>query len=240
MPIKLAAQRHSRAEAGGSLYVDVLPEPEDVVMLRGRPLSPDEASSDGKPRLPDHKYYCSPDRRSTQSPHSPGYFRPGQSNTSGVTQTASGVRPDTPDITYHYTYATRRSGEWGSSMQSMQLRTNTTHKQKFAVILKRMRSPNSRSDSPNTGTTSEPPILPRIDTGPSIKKLLLPDERSPSDMRLPPIAPIDPTIYIPLLLEAVEERCGLSERVVQKCDAISIVSQDSSVSTTKLLQSTFS
>ncbi|KAI5994962.1 hypothetical protein EDC04DRAFT_2803392, partial [Pisolithus marmoratus] len=45
--------------------------------------------------------------------------------------------------------------------------------------------------SPILESAPKSPILPHIDTGPSIKKLLLPDERSLSDMRLPPIEPVD-------------------------------------------------
>ncbi|KAI6031009.1 hypothetical protein EDC04DRAFT_2710177, partial [Pisolithus marmoratus] len=45
--------------------------------------------------------------------------------------------------------------------------------------------------SPILPVAPKSPILPHIDTGPSIKKLLLPDERSLSDMRLPPIEPVD-------------------------------------------------
>lgn len=60
---------------------------------------------------------------------------------------------------------------------------------------------------------------------PSIKKLLLPDEQSLSDMRIPPIEPVDPAIHVPLLLDIVEERHNSSENVIGKCDAISLISQ---------------
>ncbi|KIO07235.1 hypothetical protein M404DRAFT_998655 [Pisolithus tinctorius Marx 270] len=106
----------------------------------------------------------------------------------------------------------------------MHPRSNTTHFGKFIAILKRMWSQSSGSDTPITRTASESPILPRIDTGPSIKKLLLPDERSMSDMRLPPIESIDTTIHVPWLLVAAEERRKLSEDVVVESDAVSMAS----------------
>ncbi|KAI6136059.1 hypothetical protein F5141DRAFT_1072028 [Pisolithus sp. B1] len=106
------------------------------------------------------------------------------------------------------------------------------HLQKPVANLKRMWQHNSGNDSPVFETTSGPPILPCIDTDPSIKHLLLPDERSPSDMRLPPIEPVDPTIHIPLLLDVVEERCNSSENVDRESKTISMISQAPSVSTT--------
>lgn len=106
----------------------------------------------------------------------------------------------------------------------MHPRFNTTHSQKFIDILNRIWSQSSSSDTPITRTASESPILPRIDTGPSIKKLLLPDERSMSDMRLSPIESIDPTIHVPWLLDAAEERRKLSEDVVVESNAVSMAS----------------
>ncbi|KAI6154237.1 hypothetical protein BKA82DRAFT_998657 [Pisolithus tinctorius] len=88
-----------------------------------------------------------------------------------------------------------------------------TRLRKSATILNRIWPQSLCSDTPVVGTTSHSPILPQIDTGFSIMKLLLPDERSLSDMRLPPIEPVDPTIHIALLLDAAEESCKLSEDV---------------------------
>ncbi|KAI6031020.1 hypothetical protein EDC04DRAFT_77747 [Pisolithus marmoratus] len=73
-------------------------------------------------------------------------------------------------------------------------------------------------------TTSESSVLPEIDS-PLIKKLLLPDERSLSDMELPPIERVGLTIHAPLLLYAVEGRFRSSENVMKERDAISIISQ---------------
>ncbi|KAI6154235.1 hypothetical protein BKA82DRAFT_4099029 [Pisolithus tinctorius] len=107
----------------------------------------------------------------------------------------------------------------------MHPRSNTTHfKSLLPSCLNRIWSQSSSSDTPITRTASESPILPRIDTGPSIKKLLLPDERSMSDMRLPPIESIDTTIHVPWLLDAAEERRKLSEDVVVESNAVSMAS----------------
>ncbi|KAI6012757.1 hypothetical protein F5J12DRAFT_820402 [Pisolithus orientalis] len=45
-----------------------------------------------------------------------------------------------------------------------------------------------------------------------------------SDMRLPPIESIDPTIHVPWLLDAAEERRKLSEDVVVESNAVSMAS----------------
>lgn len=109
-------------------------------------------------------------------------------------------------------------------MQPALSRTSTAHLQWFSAKLQPALLQNSDSDSPVVETTSGPPTLPHIDTDPSIKKLLLPDEQSLSDMRIPPIEPIDPAIHVPLLLDTVEERHNLSENVGE-CDAVSLTSQ---------------
>ncbi|KAI6120996.1 hypothetical protein EDD16DRAFT_813335 [Pisolithus croceorrhizus] len=96
------------------------------------------------------------------------------------------------------------------------------HLQKPVANLKCMWQHNSSNDSPVFETTSGPPTLPCIDTDPSIKHLLLPDERSLSDIRIPPIKP--PTIDIPLL-NMVDERCNSSENVDRKSKTISMITQ---------------
>ncbi|KAI5998226.1 hypothetical protein EDD15DRAFT_306116 [Pisolithus albus] len=110
-------------------------------------------------------------------------------------------------------------------MHSTPSPTNTMHLQKLSSNLKPTRLHNSDSGSPVLKTTSGPPTLPHIDTGPSIKKLLLPDEQSLSDMRIPPIEPVDPAIHVPLLLDTAEERHNSSENVIGKCGAVSLISQ---------------
>ncbi|KAI6105984.1 hypothetical protein EV401DRAFT_2012234 [Pisolithus croceorrhizus] len=104
-------------------------------------------------------------------------------------------------------------------MQSLTLRTNTTRSQRFTANLKPMWLQNWGSDSPVVKTTSGPPILPRIDTDPSLKKLLLPEERSLSDMWIPPIEHVDPTIHMPSFLDTVEERRNSSENVVRAIES---------------------
>ncbi|KAI6136065.1 hypothetical protein F5141DRAFT_1072123 [Pisolithus sp. B1] len=103
-------------------------------------------------------------------------------------------------------------------MQSLTLRTNTTRSQRFTANLKPMWLQNWGSDSPVVKTTSGPPILPHIDTDPSLKKLLLPEERSLSDMWIPPIEHVDVRfssrpIHMPSFLDAVGERRNSSENV---------------------------
>ncbi|KAI6152745.1 hypothetical protein EDD17DRAFT_1634693 [Pisolithus thermaeus] len=111
-----------------------------------------------------------------------------------------------------------------------------TRVQRPVANLKPVRLQNSGSYPPvfESRTTSAPPVLPHIDTDPSIKQLPLPDERSLSDMRLPPIELVDPTICMPYLLGSVEERHNSSESIVREASTISMVSQAPSVSTTNL------
>ncbi|KAI6097278.1 hypothetical protein EDD16DRAFT_1669192 [Pisolithus croceorrhizus] len=108
-----------------------------------------------------------------------------------------------------------------------------TRVQRPVAKLKPVWLQNSGSDPPvfESRTTSGPPILPHIDTDPSIKQLLLPDERSPSDMRLPPIELVDPTIRMPSLLGTVEERHNSSESVVREANTISMISRAPSCTT---------
>lgn len=110
-------------------------------------------------------------------------------------------------------------------MQPTLSHTSMTHLQRFSANLKLALLQNSDSDSLVVEANSGPPTLPHIDTDPSIKKLLLPDEQSLSDMRIPPIEPVDPAIHMPLLLDTVEERHNLSENIVGEHDAVSLISQ---------------
>ncbi|KAI6120994.1 hypothetical protein EDD16DRAFT_1574263 [Pisolithus croceorrhizus] len=108
-----------------------------------------------------------------------------------------------------------------------------TRVQRPVANLKPVRLQNSGSYPPvfESRTTSAPPVLPHIDTDPSIKQLPLPDERSLSDMRLPPIELVDPTICMPYLLGSVEERHNSSESIVREASTISMVSQAPSCTT---------
>lgn len=211
MSRKLVVQRCSHAVGGGSLSADVLPGTEDEIMLDGHPLASDTTLNAHRPKFVDPKCCYLLDGRSTGCSLSRSYLCPGPP-TSITAQRAAADGPsrrehmyDTPIM--HHAHSPR------VITCAMQSRTTTMRLRKSAAILNRIWPQNLGSDTPVVGTTSQSPILPHIDTGPSVMKLLLPDKRSLSDMRLPPIEPMDPTIHMPSLLDAAEESRKLSEDV---------------------------
>lgn len=228
------------------MYTEALPWKKDGITPDDHSLMPLTALNIGRPRLVGPKCCCSPERQSTRFPLARGDSLSGQPIPTS-TQTAARGRPggreymhntlNHVDSTQVTACACLSSGGSGPSMQFTHSRSNTTRlPQKFTAILKRMRLRGSCGDTPITGATlgchvelfiSNPktPMLPEIDTGPSIRKVLLPDEQSLSEMRLPPIEPMDPTIHISSLPEEAEERHESSENDAGEFNAISVISR---------------
>ncbi|KAI6012739.1 hypothetical protein F5J12DRAFT_820189 [Pisolithus orientalis] len=248
MPTK--PQRPPLAE-GGSLYTEALLWTKDGITPDDHPLMPLTALNISRPRLVDPKCCCSPDQQSRRFPLARGGSFSGQPIPTS-TQTAARGRPggreymhntldhvDSPQVTASTSLP---SGGSGPIMQFTHSRSNATRlPQKFTAILKRTRPRGSRGDTPITGATlgchvelfiSDPktPMLPEIDTGPSIRKVLLPDEWSLSEMRLPPIELMDPTIHMSSLPEEAEERHESSDNDAREFNAISVISRVPSVS----------